>query len=160
MKYLYVPLFIVLLMSCNSTKKVVNQGDNYPKPIKFSVLAQGSLHGDGVEGIEQGGYVFVDKDGWQKFLEKLDKVNDETGKYEALKTVDLDKNMVIGVFSRVLGAGGSKIAVEKIIDTGEEIHVSVQRISKGGLAIMVMNQPFQFVSIPKTGKKIVFEPFK
>ena len=147
-------------MSCNSTKKVVNQEDNYPKSIEFTVLAQGSLHGNGAEGIEQGGYVFTRQDDWQKFLEKLNKVNDETGRYEALKTVDFDKNIVIGVFSRVLGAGGSKIAVEKIIDNGKEIHVYFQRISKGGMAIMVMNQPFQFVSIPKTDKKIVFEPFK
>jgi len=157
MKHLTLFIAVLTLMSCNSSK---NLQKNQSGKVEFHTLAQASLHGNGKEGIKGGGYVFTDQENWLAFLQKINAVNDETGKFEALRQVDFDKNMLIAVFSQVLGSGGSKIEISSIVKDDNSIRVNVKRSGGSGMAIMVMNQPFHIVSIPKDYTPVIFEGLK
>ena len=155
MKALYI-LPLILLMSCGSTKKSTQndaQKAVQEKVIDFATIAQASLHGNGKEAIEAGLYPVKDKKAWKELLAKMNKVNDETQKFKTLD-IDFDKQMIVAVFDRVLGAGGVKINIDKIIETPEKVQVVVShKHPQGGFATMVMNQPYHIVVLPKIDKE-------
>ena len=152
-------LFILLLLlfaNCNSNQSLMKK---QTKEIKFITLAQASLHGNGREGISEGNYIIKDEKSFENLFSKMNSVNRESIKFKEYK-VDFDKEMIIAVFSRVLGSGGSKIFVDKVIETPKNYQVKIQYKTGGGMAIMVMNQPYHIIVVPKTDKPVEFELIK
>ena len=160
MKALYL-LPLILLMSCGNTKKTAENKSKttlQKKEISFTTIAQSSLYGNGKEGIEAGLYTIKDQKSWKEFLAKMNKVNDESLKFSTTR-IDFDKQMVVAVFDRVLGAGGVKINIDKIIETPEKVQVVVtHKRPQGGFATMVMNQPYHIVVLPKIDKEFEMKP--
>ena len=155
MKTFYL-LPLILLMSCGSTKKPAEdkaQKSVQEKIIDFKTIAQASLHGNGAEGIDAGLYTIKDKKAWKELLAKMNSVNDETKKFTDTN-IDFEKQMVVAVFDRVLGAGGVKINIDKIIEPPGNVQVVVShKRPQGGFATMVMNQPYHIVVLPKIDKE-------
>jgi hypothetical protein len=155
MKQLGLIILVIFLSNCGSNKTAMKEQEQ-TKEIKFITLAQASLHGNGREGITEGNYVIKDLKSWEDLLNKMNSINSESNKFEN-KKIDFNKEMVIAVFGRVLGSGGTKISVKKIIETPEHYRVISKYQTSGGLAIMVMNQPYHIVVVPKTDKPVIFE---
>ena len=155
MKALFI-LPLIVLFNCSSHKNTQAEESAKknvtPHPIKFTTLVQSALHGAGDEGIEKGLYVIKDKKQWEAFLSKMNKVNDETKKF---KTTDIDfkRQMLLAVFDPVLGTGGVKINIDKIIETPDKVQVLVSHTRPKGFATTVMNQPYHIVVLPKIDKE-------
>jgi len=140
-------------MSCGATKNTSKSIDN--TNITFKILQQGSLHGNGEEAIEKSEMLIKDAKTWENLLRKMRTTNHLPEKLLNTK-IDFSKENIIAVFMPVLGAGGSSVEIEKITSNDNNIVVKVNYISKSGLSIAVMNQPYIIVKIPAQDKEIVF----
>ena len=139
----------LLIFSCGTQSKM-----EIMKKISFHTIAQSTLHGNGQEGIERGLYVIKNKKEWKNLLEKMKAVNDETSKFE-IPPIDFNKEMVLAVFSEVLSSGGVKIRINRIIETSDSLVVySLYNTPESNIAIMVMNQPYHIIKLPKIDKPV------
>lgn len=153
MKVFVTFLFTFLMLNCsNKVMKPVSQEETFTK------LYEGSLPGAGEEGFIKENIVIKSESDWKVFCEKL-KSSDFI--YNRLSSADIDfsKKTAIIVVDAVRNTGGFSIKVNKIQEDENALNVYIQRTSPSpqGMAIMVITQPIQIITIDKTKKKIVFK---
>ncbi len=156
MKYFILSLLSLLLFNCNSSKPLKQTVQKNTK-VNYKIVAQSALHGNGAEQIKPGSYIIKDQKSWQDLLKKMDRVNNESSKF-AINEIDFDKSMIVAVFDPVMGSGGVKLKVNQVKETEDMLIVSVgHKHPQEQLSIMVMNQPYLILMLPKTDKKIKVE---
>ncbi len=144
---------IILLMSCGASKKVSKS--EAITNINFEVIQQGTLHGNGKEGIDKSERLIKDAKTWKNLLEKMGTVNRLPEKLLNTK-IDFSKENIIAIFMPVLGSGGSSVEIESISTTDKNVIVKAYYKTQGGPAIAVMNQPYIIAKIPVQEKEVVF----
>ena len=127
-----------------------------PGPIEFSTVGKGELHGNGAEGIEASQQVISDPVAWDRLLDKMDSVNDESSGFD-LRGFDFSTQQLLAVFDPVRSHGGYAIEITGITENEGALLVDVKATSASGANIQVIIQPYHIVLIPKTDKPILFQ---
>ena len=141
---------IILFAACKSHKKTAQNN-----AFAYELIAQSTLHGNGAEGFKPGLYKIKDKQEWQDFLQKINKVNDESRKFNFDK-INFDKYIIVAIFDKIIGHGGVKFYIDRVENTPDTIKfITAHQSPQGQMSIQVMNQPYIIVKIKKTGKALV-----
>ena len=149
MKKILVLSTIILFASCKSHKKTVKN-----KAFAYELIVQSALHGNGAEGFKPGLYKIADKKQWQDFLQKINKVNDESRKFKIDK-IDFDKYIIVAIFDKIIGHGGVKFYIDRVENTPDTIKfITAHQSQPGQMSIQVMNQPYIIIKIKKTDKRL------
>jgi len=140
---------IILFAACKSHKKIAQNN-----AFAYELIAESTLHGNGAEGFKPGLYKITDKKQWQAFLQKINKVNDESHNFK-LENPDFEKYIIVAIFDRILSHGGVKFYIDKIENTANTIKfIMAHQSPQGQMSIQVMNQPYIIVKIKKTDKRL------
>jgi len=145
---LLLTIIIGLLISCN-------EKDDDLGVIKFTLIGQGNLYGDGQEKISKQNLTILDSNSWKELMIKMNTVNNVSDGFSEID-IDFANFIVIAVFDKVYGNGGHSIDITKITENENEVIVSIENILKGNIT-SVVTQPYHIVKIPKTNKLIFFE---
>ena len=149
MKKLLILSSIILFAACKSQQKTMKN-----KAFAYELIAQSTLHGNGAEGFKPGLYKIIDKKQWQDFLQKINKVNDESRKFKIDK-IDFDKYIIVAIFDKIIGHGGVKFYIDRVENTPDAIKfITTHQSPQGQMSIQVMNQPYIIVKIKKTDKRL------
>ena len=150
MKLIFNFLFCLLLTSCPE-----NKIDAVQKANEIVNLFESNLLGDGEEGINKGNYVISSEESWREFLNKINKVNEVSSRFESV--VDFSKNIILITVDEVKTSGGFGIKITELRDEKEKIIVFVNRTQPSSeMVTMIMTQPINIVRINKTSKEIIF----
>ena len=122
----------------------------------YKVLINSALYGNGKEGIASGGYVIKNQKSWKELLDKMGRVNKIP---EILDTsrIDFSDQMLVAVFSRVMGSGGVEAKVQDVTQDCKHIRVKTDFESMGRFGIAVMSQPYTILVLKKSNKEVIFE---
>lgn len=73
--------------------------------------------------------------------------------------IDFSNYVVVAVFQGDFQTGGHEIQVFRVVDTGSELKIIINEVNPKNQTsfTQISNQPFHFVKIPRTNKKISFE---
>jgi len=160
--WIYIILIILILVALvsifisNSNKKI--------KEISFNDITQDVL----IESGERGYYFINTDEGWQNLLKKQNLMlntskmfisSQNTSSVDVLPAIDFNNNSVIAVFMGTRNTGGFEINVKKIIETKDNITVTVNEIEpdKNCNVIQVITHPYQIVKIQKITKNVDFK---
>lgn len=121
-------------------------------PISVFEIGQGSLSGNGIEGIVESDLVISDSITWNTLTNQMNLYNDETLHFSEVD-INFTNYLVIAVFLDVK-PNGWEIDISNITETSDSIIVSK---SDRGLDLPVISQPYHIVKIPITTKQIVFQ---
>lgn len=151
MKKLILVPFAILLFSCNSTKKTVDQkpATEVKKPAAtnlYQVLSESSYQGKQTKSYE------VIKDN-ASLIKLYESVNDPQ-----VPKVDFTKAQVVALFMGERNTGGYDIKVKNVSEKGGKIYVTVEETKPkpGDMATMAITNPFTIVKINST-KEIIFQ---
>ncbi|MDP3314060.1 protease complex subunit PrcB family protein [Lutibacter sp.] len=139
---------IIGLTSCNKNDDELNL-------VKFTLIGQNNLYGNGAENITKQKLVISELNSWNELIDKMNTVNDVSDEFTETD-IDFANFIVIAVFDKVYGNGGHSIDIIKITKNENKVIVTIENILGGG-ATAIMTQPFHIVKIPKTDKLIIFE---
>lgn len=151
MKKLILVPFIVLLFSCDSTKKTTSS-----KPIAdtkknnttalYQILSESAHQGKTEKSYE------IIKDN-VTLVKLYEAVNDPQ-----VPKVDFSKERIVALFMGEKSSGGYAIKVKNVSEKGGKIYVAVEEIKPGSGDIVTMSftSPFTIVKINST-KEIIFQ---
>ena len=71
--------------------------------------------------------------------------------------IDFDRYQIVAVVHEVLNSGGFEITITKITDYSDKILVTVKLSASKGVASEIFTQPYHFVKMCKTAKRIEFK---
>ena len=149
-KILLIP-FAVLLFSCNSTKKTVEESNNNSSEVKktsttnlYEVLTQSAYQGKEDKSYE----VIKDKTSLQNLYAL---VNDTE-----VPKVDFSKSRIVALFLGQRNSGGYEIKVKNVEEKAGKIVVTVEETKPEGMATMAITNPYTIVKINST-KEIIFK---
>ncbi len=136
-------LFILLFLSCTSTKKVETKQEK--TKMYYSIVLQGE-HSSIKERKNE---IFHSKNEFIKVFGNNFKENN-------FQNIDFDREMLIGIFLGRQSSGGIKINIDKINEKDKEITVRYH-IESSPIATLVMTAPYIIIKIPRTDKKVIFQ---
>lgn len=149
-KILLIP-FAILLFSCNSTKKTVEESNNNSSEVKktstmnlYEVLTQSAYQGKEEKSYE----VIKDKTSLQNLYAL---VNDTE-----VPKVDFSKSRIVALFLGQRNSGGYEIKVKNVEEKAGKIVVTVEETKPEGMATMAITNPYSIVKINST-KEIIFK---
>lgn len=117
-------------------------------PIEFTTIGKGELHGNREEDIQEQNIVISDTESWIELMEQMNSSNNVTESFTETN-IDFSSFMVIAVFDEIQQYGGYSISITDVVENKNDIIVSVENKSEGGIN-PVVNQPFHIVKIPIT----------
>lgn len=143
-------MFLVLA-SCSSE----NDANTLPQTFTPTLIASGTLYGNGGENIVQQNSVISNQAAWTALINQMDSVNTISSSFTELN-IDFDNYQLLVAFDQIRGTGGYSIEINNITENANTIEASINITSPGPVATMVMTQPFHIVKIPKSTKPVVF----
>lgn len=150
MKKICLLLLVTLFIGCSNSDETTSE------TITPFEIYDGSLYGNGSEGITESRLVISNATTWNSLLTSIDSANDVTSQF-AETTIDFENYDIIALFDQVRGNGGHSIEATSIVENDQTILVSVNLTSPSGNATTVMTQPFHIYKVPKINKPVVFE---
>jgi len=149
----------VMIMSCHSSKSVEKTKENTNlNPVKYSIILNSAMYGNGDEGIKEGEQIIKSKEEWYALTKKMNSVNSVTSSIRVAP--EFDKYFFVAVFDKIVGSSGQAIGVKKVEENNKNIFITIAKKRNNDENLVgsaVMNQPFVIFRIPKTDKKIVFK---
>jgi len=149
-KILLIP-FAIMLFSCNSTKKTVEESNNNSSEVKktstmnlYEVLTQSAYQGKEEKSYE----VIKDKTSLQNLYAL---VNDTE-----VPKVDFSKSRIVALFLGQRNSGGYEIKVKHVEEKAGKIVVTVEETKPEEMATMAITNPYTIVKINST-KEIIFK---
>lgn len=159
MKAFVLLILTTVALQCGSQKpsgdKKGGASEN-PGQIELKTIGQGTLYGNGEEGIPQQNIIIDNKAEWTNLQEKMNSVNKVTPGFSETD-IDFSEFIILAAFDKVQGYGGVSIEITKLSENEKEVKFSAKTHSPGGVATTVMNQAFHIVKIPATKKRILFK---
>jgi len=150
MKKIILSFLVLLFIGCNK-----DELDEYPKLIEPVLIGNGSLHGNGSEGITQSNQIILNQTDWVNLITQLDSYNNVSNNFSNLN-LDFSQFIIIAVFDEVRENGGHSIDIVEVMENKTNITIKIEKLQTGG-GSSVITQPFYIVEIPRTKKPIVFE---
>lgn len=146
MKYFYVfSILVVLLASCNSSKKVMMKGTQ----IKYIEVLSG-----GQSNVGKASNVIINS---KKELEEIyATINKNRTPSFIIPVIDFSKETVIALFMGSKSSGGYSTYIKQIEVQSKTISITIEKKYPTGMVISVLTQPFYIAKIPKSNKSIVF----
>lgn len=151
MKKLILVPFIVLLFSCDSTKKTTDQkpaadGKKNPSTALYQILSESAYQGKTEKSYE----IIKDNASLVKLYEA---VNDPQ-----VPKVDFSKDRIVALFMGEKSSGGYAIKVKNVSEKGGKIYVAVEETKPGSGDIVTMSftSPYTIVKINST-QEIIFQ---
>jgi hypothetical protein len=151
MKKVYFLFMFLVLASCSSE----NDANTPPQTISPTLIASGTLYGNGSENIVQQNIVVSNQAAWTALINQMDSVNNTSSSFTELN-IDFDNYQLLVAFDQIRGTGGYSIEISNITENVNTIEASINVNSPGPIATMVITQPFHIVKIPKSTKPVVF----
>lgn len=150
-------LLSIILLSCHSSKSLnKNTDEKAMESVKYSIILNSALYGNGAEGIKKGAQIIKSKEEWYALLKKMNSVNSVTNTIRVAP--EFDTYYFVAVFNKVLGSGGQTVSINKIEENKNKMIISIKMNNNvSAVGTSVMNQPFVIFRIPKTEKKIEFK---
>ena len=135
------------LLAMEGCDKEEDQTSAYP----YQIIAEGNLYGNGQEGLSKQNLVIKTDSAWNSLKAQLNSAN------YTVDDVDFDfySSMLIAVIDEVKENGGWTIDVTNIIETDNEIVVTVSNLQTGDDSA-VITQPFQIVKLHISNKNVRF----
>lgn len=158
MKAFILLIFTAAVLQCGNQKQNGDKKDSTSakSDIEFKTIGQGSLYGNGEEGIPPQNIIIDNQEEWKSLQKKMNAVNEVTFGFSETD-IDFSKFTLLAAFDKVRGHGGVSIEIKKLSENEEEVKFAAETHSPKGMATAVMNQPYHIVKIPITKKKIIFE---
>lgn len=150
MKKIILCFLVLLFIGCNK-----DELDEYPKLIEPVLIGNGSLYGNGSEGITQSNRIILNQTDWVNLITQLDSYNNVSNNFSNLNP-DFSQFIIIAVFDEVRENGGHSIDIVEVMENKTNITIKIEKLQTGG-GSSVITQPFYIVEIPRTEKPIVFE---
>ncbi|WP_168155236.1 protease complex subunit PrcB family protein [Mangrovimonas xylaniphaga] len=118
-------------------------------------IGEGSLYGNGDEGIPKQQIIINTEAEWHALKEQMDSVNTVSQQFTH-KDVDFKTHQVIAVFENVKTTGGYHIDLN--LETSKtQRTITVTTKAPEGMATTVMTQPFKIMAIPRMETPIIFQ---
>lgn len=149
-KIVSIILLSVFVLSCSS-----NDDNSVMDPIESTLIAKGSLGGNGGEGIVKQNLIITDQNTWDSLIAQLDSVNNVSDTFSELD-IDFTQYTVIAAFDEIKNNGGHSLELD-IMANSENIVVRVTDLAPQGNTTTVMAQPFNIVKILNSDLPILFE---
>lgn len=143
-------LSLVMVAALFSCEESVDPIDN-----DTVLMAQGSLHGAGDEGISEQNTVITNEADWNNLLSQMNSVNDESSNFVE-SDIDFSTHRAVAVFDEVRPSGGFGVELN-VVTTDDKVMIEVIKGSPDGAAITVITQPYIIVKLPKSGLPIEFQ---
>lgn len=149
-KIILVP-FVILLFSCNSTKKTTEQKPtadtkkNHATAL-YQILTESDYQGKSTKSYE------VIKDN-ASLVKVYEAINDTQ-----VPKIDFSKERVVALFMGERNTGGYAIKVKNVTEKAGKIYVTVEETKpeSGNIVTMALTNPFTIVKINST-KEIIFQ---
>lgn len=121
-----------------------------------TIIGSGDLHGNGREDINKSNLVINSTSDWDKLLDKIDAVNNESQHFSETQ-IDFAAFTILAVFDEIKGTGGHYIKIDKVVQKNNSIEVTILKSEPRDYGYAVMTQPFYITKIEKTNKNVVFK---
>ena len=133
-------LMISVLFSCSATKS---------DETSYSVIAIGE-YGT----VENRSFEVLTST--QEFITKIENLSIDESYLEKITAIDFNESTVVGIHLGQKNNGGYSIAIESVTENDKEVVLKVKEIGpKQNQAVtMALTQPFCYVALAKTTKKI------
>ena len=158
---IYIILIILFLGALISI--FISSSKNKGKEMSYQDITQDIIF----ESSERGYFLINSSEEWESFKNTSVSKNRggmfisslNTANPTSLPSIDFEKNSVIAVFMGMRNTGGFDIRVKKILETNENILVTVEEISpdKNCNVIQIITYPYQVVLTPKITKKVDYK---
>lgn len=138
-----------MLLSCSN-----NDDENatvQSTPVTFTEISKGEIF-NGNYNPTQHGEIFDNETDWINFKNNIWQL----ASFPPETIVDFNSHIVIAVFDEPRPTGGHSIDILSIVDDGQYIVVTYDKLLNGGDPTIV-TRPYHFVKIPITSKPIVFQ---
>ena len=153
---IFFSFIIVALSSCSSSKESVKTNDEEKsEPLVFTEINSGTNSGYTEKTTQiistQNDYDLAWKKAYSNYFKK-----------PTPEPVDFETSQLILVSMGEQNSGGHNIKVKAVQENSANIVITVEESKPGETcaSTSVMTYPYQFVSIKKTDKKIIFETVK
>lgn len=143
-------VLVILISSLINIRCVNNEEDDF-MPISVFEIGQGSLSGNGIEGIVASDLVISDSTAWNTLINQMNLYNEETSNFAEVD-INFTDYLVIASFLDVK-PNGWELDISNVTETTDTILVTK---TDQGLDLPVISQPYHIVKIPITNKQIVF----
>ena len=154
-KLIFAILFATATISCSKsepTENIIFQ----PVTITPTLIYNSELYGNGRENISEQKTVISNANDWNDLTIKMNSQNPFNN--ISFPNIDFATEKVIAIFDKIWPRDGANISISNIIETENQIFVTVFKTEPGTFTngITLMSQPFCIVKIPQTSKPIVF----
>ena len=154
-KLIFAILFAIATISCSKnepTENIIFQ----PVTITPTLIYNSELYGNGRENISEQKTVISTANDWNDLKIKMNSQNPFNN--ISFPNIDFATEKVIAIFDKIWTRDGANISISNIIETENQIVVTVFKTEPGPFTngITSVSQPFYIVKIPQTSKPIVF----
>lgn len=149
MKTLALLLVSFFIFSCTNDA----QNEPHPTLIIPELVLKGNLFGAGEENISEQNKVISSQTELDATITQMNLINIH---HNIGTMVNFETHKVIAIFDKVQTSGGFGIEISSILETENQIQVTISHTSSGENAVLYITQPFLLVKIPQTNKPIFF----
>ena len=160
--WLYIVLIILILVALMSV--FLSKSKNKGKEISFNDITQDVF----IESGEKGYYFINSDEEWQNLLQnrnlsmntsKMFISYQNTANDDFLPSIDFNNSSIIAVFMGTRNTGGYEINIKNIIETKNNITVTVNEIvpDKNCNVLQVITYPYQIIKTQKITKNVDFK---
>ena len=145
--------FTIILLLLNGITACDKKEKDKCEP--FVLIGQGSLHGNGSEGIPEQNIVISTQEEWEILMTTI---GENEVKYFSETEIDFDEYQIIAAFDKVRGQGGWSIDITCITEYSDKIVATVLvKNNNKVVAPTVITQPYHIVKVPISMKRIDFK---
>jgi hypothetical protein len=146
--------FSIFAISCSNEDENTTANPE-PSDITPTLIGRGELYGSGEENIPEQNLVITNATEWNNLKTQMNITNNVSSGFNE-NGIDFSNCKIIASFDEVEPNGGHALDNTNIVETEENITVTIQHTGPEGNATTVMTQPFSIVRIPISPKPIVF----
>ncbi|MDL2227433.1 hypothetical protein LJC30_00905 [Odoribacter sp. OttesenSCG-928-L07] len=146
---------LIILIAFVATILVGCNNEKYPIEIEITTIAHGKLSPNIM--FPKNEFIIKSQLEWNELITKMEEsfLNLSNNKILSI-TNDFSKNYIIAVFEVPKTSGGWSIDITEVKEYKKDIIVTINNLQTGNVTT-VYEQPFHFIKIPITNKRIVFE---
>lgn len=152
---LIIAVVILLHFGCQKKESANNLQASNPYEIEFSLISNGNLLGNGLEGIEAGSIWITGLTEWHDLLEKMNRHNRVSDGFIE-DSIDFSAYDVLASFDQIRPHTGFVVYIDKLIEeqNNRVAHIVLKENNRG---FEVVSQPYYLIKIPKSSKTVMFQ---